>query len=72
MFRSIVEPQAINRFLRTNDDPRRFRGTKKPDKIIAAVRRGHSVLDSYPLAATGAVWIVTQHLLAIEIMVRGR
>jgi transposase len=48
VFRSIVELQAaINRFLReTNDDPRPFRWTKDPDKIIAAVKRGHQALDS--------------------------
>ena len=48
VFRSIVELQAaINRFLReTNDDPRPFRWTKNPDNIIAAVKRGHQVLDS--------------------------
>jgi transposase len=48
VFRSIVELQAaINRFLReTNDDPKPFTWTADPDKIIAAVRRGHQVLDS--------------------------
>ena len=48
MFRSIVELQAaINRFLReTNEQPRPFRWTKDPDKIIAAVKRGHQALDS--------------------------
>src|SRR6202162_442953 len=48
VFRSIVELQAaINRFLReTNDDPRPFTWTADPDKIIAAVRRGHQMLDS--------------------------
>ena len=48
VFRSIVELQAaINRFLReTNDNPRPFHWTKNPDKIIAAVKRGHQVLDS--------------------------
>jgi transposase len=48
VFRSIVELQvAINRFLReTNQQPRPFRWTKDPDKIIAAVKRGHQVLDS--------------------------
>jgi transposase len=47
-FRSIVELQAaIKRFLtETNADPRPFRWTKDPDKIIAAVKRGHQVLDS--------------------------
>ena len=48
VFRSIVELQAaIKRFLaETNADPRPFQWTKHPDKIIAAVRRGHQVLDS--------------------------
>jgi transposase len=48
IFRSIVELQAaIKRFLaETNANPRRFRWTKDPDKIIAAVKRGHQVLDS--------------------------
>ena len=48
VFRSIVELQtAINRFLReTNDDPKPFAWTADPDKIIAAVKRGHQVLDS--------------------------
>ncbi len=42
-FCSIVDPQAaINRFLReTNDDSKPFVWTADPDKIIAAVRRGH-------------------------------
>jgi len=48
VFRSIVDLQAaINRFLReTNDNPKRFTWTADPEKIIAAVRRGHQVLDS--------------------------
>jgi transposase len=48
VFRSIVDLQAaINRFLaETNGDPRPFTWTADPDKIIAAVRRGHQVLDS--------------------------
>jgi transposase len=48
VFSSIVDLQAaINRFLReTNDDPKPFTWTADPDKIIAAVRRGHQVLDS--------------------------
>ena len=48
VFRSIVELQAaINRFLdETNDNPRPFTWTADPDKIMAAVRRGHQVLDS--------------------------
>jgi transposase len=48
VFPSIVALQAaINRFLQeTNDDPKPFTWTSDPDKIIAAVRRGHQVLDS--------------------------
>jgi transposase len=48
VFRSIVDLQsAINRFLdETNDDPHPFTWTADPDKIIAAVKRGHQVLDS--------------------------
>jgi hypothetical protein len=48
VFRSIVELQAaINRFLReTNNDPKPFTWTADPDKIIAAVKRGHQALDS--------------------------
>ena len=48
VFCSIVELQAaINRFLaETNSDPRPFRWTKDPGKIIAAVKRGHQALDS--------------------------
>ena len=48
VFCSIVELQAaIKRFLaETNADPQPFQWTKDPDKIIAAVRRGHQVLDS--------------------------
>jgi transposase len=48
VFRSIVDLQAaINRFVaETNDDPRPFIWTADPDKIIAAVKRGHQALDS--------------------------
>ena len=48
VFHCLVSLQAaINRFLaETNHDPRPFRWTKNPDKIIAAVRRGHQALDS--------------------------
>jgi hypothetical protein len=48
VFRSIVELQAtINRFpAETNNNPKPFTWTADPDKIIAAVRRGHQVLDS--------------------------
>ena len=38
---------AINRFVREhNTKPRPFTWTADPDRIIAAVRRGHQVLDS--------------------------
>ena len=48
VFHSLVDLQAaINRFLaETNASPRPFTWTADPDKIIAAVRRGHQVLDS--------------------------
>jgi transposase len=48
VFRSIVDLQAaINRFVaETNDDPRPFTWTADPDKIIAAVKRGHQMSDS--------------------------
>jgi transposase len=48
VFRSLVELHAaINRFIEeTNRAPRPFTWTAHPDKIIAAVRRGHQVLDS--------------------------
>jgi len=48
VFRSVVDLQAaINRFLDDhNAEPKPFTWTADPDKIIAAVRRGHQVLDS--------------------------
>ena len=48
VLRSIVDLQvAINRFLdETNDNPKPFIWTADPDQIIAAVKRGHQVLDS--------------------------
>ena len=48
VFRSIADLQAaINRFLTEhNAGPRPFKWTADPDKIIAAVRRGHQMLDS--------------------------
>ena len=47
VFCSLVDLQAaINRFLaETNNDPKPFIWTADPDQIIAAVRRGHQVLD---------------------------
>ena len=48
LFRSVVDPQvAINRFLaETNAEPKPFTWTADPDKIIAAVRRGHQALPA--------------------------
>lgn len=48
VFRSVVDLQAaINRFLAAyNQNPKPFSWTADPDKIIAAVRRGHQALDS--------------------------
>ncbi len=49
VFHSIVDLQAaINRFLvEHNQQPKPFTWTADPDKIIAAVKRGHQVLDSF-------------------------
>jgi transposase len=49
VFRSLTDLQAaINRFVsETNNDPKPFIWTADPNKIIAAVRRGHQVLDSF-------------------------
>jgi transposase len=48
VFRSVVDLQAsIKHFLaETNHRPKPFTWTADPDKIIAAVKRGHQVLDS--------------------------
>ena len=48
VFRSVVDLQAaINRFVaQTNAEPKPFVWTADPDKIIAAIKRGHQVLDS--------------------------
>lgn len=48
VFRSIIELQnAIRRFIEeTNQLPRPFVWNADPDKIIAAVKRGHQLLDS--------------------------
>ena len=48
VFNSIVNLQtAINRFIaETNDDPTPFVWTANPNKIVAAVKRGHQALDS--------------------------
>ncbi len=48
VFRSLQElKDAIHRFLEdTNANPRPFTWTKDPTKIMAAVKRGHQMLDS--------------------------
>jgi transposase len=48
IFRSVQDlKDAIHDFIgRTNANPKPFIWTKDPDKFIAAVRRGHQVLDS--------------------------
>ena len=48
VFRSVFDLQcAINTFVKeNNNDPKPFKWTVDPDKIIAAVNRGHQVLDS--------------------------
>jgi transposase len=49
VFRSVADLQAaIDRFVaETNNNPKPFTWTANPNKIIAAVRRGHQVLDSF-------------------------
>lgn len=48
VFRSVFDLQcAINAFVKeNNNDPKPFKWTADPNKIIAAVNRGHQVLDS--------------------------
>jgi transposase len=48
VFHSVVDLQAsINRFIEDhNTQPKPFQWVADPDKIIAAVRRGHQALDS--------------------------
>jgi len=48
VFKSVTDLQAaINRFVaETNENPKPFVWTKNSDKIIAAVKRGHQMLDS--------------------------
>ena len=49
VFHSLVDLQAaIKRFVaETNENPKPFTWTADPDKIIAAVKRGQQVLDSF-------------------------
>ncbi|MER9165631.1 IS630 family transposase, partial [Mesorhizobium sp. M0715] len=48
VFHSVVDLQAaINRFVAEhNQQPKPLTWTADPDKIIAAVKRGHQMLDS--------------------------
>jgi hypothetical protein len=48
VFKGVVDLQAaINRFIaETNDDPKPFVWTAKPDAILAAVKRGRETLES--------------------------
>lgn len=48
VFKSVADLQAaISRFVaETNENPKPFVWTKDPNKIIAAVKRGHQMLDS--------------------------
>ncbi len=52
VFRSVADLQAaINRFIdETNDNPKPFVWTADPNRIIAAVKRGHQALELDPLA----------------------
>ena len=49
VFQSVVDLQAaINRFVaENNEQPKPFTWTADPDKIIAAVKRGHQALESH-------------------------
>ena len=49
VFHSVVDLQAaINRFVaENNEQPKPFTWTADPDKIIAAVKRGHQALESH-------------------------
>jgi transposase len=49
VFHSLTDLQAaINRFVaENNQNPKSFSWTADPDKIIAAVKRGHQALDSF-------------------------
>lgn len=49
-FHSLVDLQAtINRFIAdANQKPKPFTWSADPDNIIAAVKRGHQALDSFP------------------------
>jgi hypothetical protein len=57
VFRSVTDLQAaINRFLNDhNTRSKPFQWTADPDKIIAAVRRGHQMLDSIHKGVLGSV-----------------
>jgi transposase len=73
-FCSIVELQAaINRYLaEANANPRPFQWTKDPNKIIAAVRRGHQVLDRSTLMFAISRCRRVQSLLAFQAVQLGR
>ncbi len=67
VFRSVVDLQAaINRFLaETNAQPKPFTWAADPDKIIAAVKRGHQVLDSiHSIAAMTDAGELTMNAIA--------
>jgi hypothetical protein len=61
VFKSVMDLQAaINRFVaETNENPKPFVWTKDPNKIIAAVKKGHQILD----------WL--QRVFALELGVAG-
>jgi hypothetical protein len=65
VFRSVADLQAaINRFLDDhNAHSKPFQWTADPDKIIAAVRRGHQTLDSIHQLVVGAIYGELAHLV---------
>ena len=66
VFRSVTDLQAaINRFLEEhNQQSQPFTWTADPDKIIAAVRRGHQVLEFDPLASRSATLVELTSMLS--------
>lgn len=67
VFRGVVDLQAaINRFVaETNHDPKPFTWTADPDKIIAAARCGHQVLDSSRSQQAPAVDVAIKTLIIL-------
>jgi transposase len=70
VFNSIVDLQAaINRYLAEhNQTPKPFTWTKDPEKIIAAVKRGHQALESAPKRS----WVISMTCDFVGVATHGR